>query len=258
MAPRYQSTTAPRPFGMRAARLGGVCIPGCHGAQARRRNEPASGIRGRVVRRRNHHQRHERYRDQLEPGCVGDLRLFGGRDDWTADLGPRLLSAPRRNARVSWTGSRRGEHVDHFHSVRRTKDGKTIQVSITVSSVHDAMERITRRIRNRPGHHRAGRRTKEIALERERLQVTLRSIGDAVVATDIEGRVSFLNPVAEQLTGWPSEEAAGRPRGSHAHRQRAVAANCRKPGVEGLTRGKSRRSGQPHRTDCARREGARN
>jgi diguanylate cyclase (GGDEF)-like protein/PAS domain S-box-containing protein len=47
--------------------------------------------------------------------------------------------------------------------------------------------------------------------EKERAQVTLNSIGDAVVCTDIEGRVSYLNIVAEQLTGWPQAEAIGRP-----------------------------------------------
>ena len=47
--------------------------------------------------------------------------------------------------------------------------------------------------------------------QREWLQVTLASIGDAVVATDARGRVTFLNPVARSLTGWPEEEASGRP-----------------------------------------------
>jgi diguanylate cyclase (GGDEF)-like protein/PAS domain S-box-containing protein len=47
--------------------------------------------------------------------------------------------------------------------------------------------------------------------EREKLLVTLRSIGDAVVTTDASGRVEFLNPVAERLTGWRHEEAIGRP-----------------------------------------------
>ncbi len=52
---------------------------------------------------------------------------------------------------------------------------------------------------------------REAALQAEELQVTLRSIGDAVVATDATGKVDFLNPVAESMLGWPQEEAQGRP-----------------------------------------------
>ena len=51
----------------------------------------------------------------------------------------------------------------------------------------------------------------DLAAEKERLAVTLRSIGDGFIATDNDGRVLMLNNVAEQLTGWPQERAAGRP-----------------------------------------------
>ena len=47
--------------------------------------------------------------------------------------------------------------------------------------------------------------------EKEKAQVTLQSIGDAVITTDADGCVEYLNPVAEELTGWDSQEARGRP-----------------------------------------------
>jgi len=57
------------------------------------------------------------------------------------------------------------------------------------------------------------RKTMEEALfvEKERAQVTLNCMGDAVACTDILGNISFLNLVAEKMTGWSLREAAGRP-----------------------------------------------
>ena len=51
----------------------------------------------------------------------------------------------------------------------------------------------------------------DLAAEKERLQVTLRSIGEGVIATDTDGRVVLMNQVAEALTGWTQDEALGRP-----------------------------------------------
>jgi PAS domain S-box-containing protein len=54
------------------------------------------------------------------------------------------------------------------------------------------------------------RAEEDVRGQREWLRVTLTSIGDAVIATDAEARVTFMNPVAVELTGWPAEEARGK------------------------------------------------
>jgi len=59
--------------------------------------------------------------------------------------------------------------------------------------------------------HLARRRAEESLREQsDWLRVTLASIGDAVISTDVEGRVTFMNRVAESLTGWRQAEALGR------------------------------------------------
>ncbi|MBI4193743.1 MAG: EAL domain-containing protein [Betaproteobacteria bacterium] len=50
-----------------------------------------------------------------------------------------------------------------------------------------------------------------LEIEKELAQVTLHSIGDGVITADPDGRVEYMNPVAERYTGWSSEEARGRP-----------------------------------------------
>ncbi|HOY24306.1 MAG TPA: diguanylate cyclase [Cellvibrio sp.] len=58
------------------------------------------------------------------------------------------------------------------------------------------------------GRKQAERRLEE---EKERIRITLNSIGDAVIATDTQGEITLLNPVAEDLTGWRSSDAIGKP-----------------------------------------------
>jgi len=53
--------------------------------------------------------------------------------------------------------------------------------------------------------------------EKERAEVTLHSIGDAVITTDTDGLITYLNPIAEQLTGWSKGEAADQPLSSVFH-----------------------------------------
>jgi diguanylate cyclase (GGDEF)-like protein/PAS domain S-box-containing protein len=48
-------------------------------------------------------------------------------------------------------------------------------------------------------------------LEKERASVTLNSIGDAVISTDVSGNATYLNLVAERMTGWSRQDASGRP-----------------------------------------------
>lgn len=52
--------------------------------------------------------------------------------------------------------------------------------------------------------------TRNLAAEKERLRITLESIGDAVITTDHAGEIEFMNPVAEKLTGYSQQEASGK------------------------------------------------
>jgi PAS domain S-box-containing protein len=53
------------------------------------------------------------------------------------------------------------------------------------------------------------RKNEELLQQRELFAITLSSIGDAVITTDIQGKITFLNPIAETMTGWTLEEASG-------------------------------------------------
>ncbi len=104
-----------------------------------------------------------------------------------------------------------GELIQDYETIGIRKDGTPIHVALTLSPIRGrrgnvaGISCIAREITRRKQAEESLRR------HREWLRVTLTCIGDAVLAADTEGRVVFLNPAAEKLTGWMAEEAHGRP-----------------------------------------------
>ncbi len=98
--------------------------------------------------------------------------------------------------------------------------GEEIAVEVMRTGANDYImkENLTRLVpaierELREARERCDRRRTEEALyqERERALITLHSIGDGVITTDAEGRVDYMNPVAENVTGWTCGEAQGYP-----------------------------------------------
>ena len=99
--------------------------------------------------------------------------------------------------------------VINHETIRLDKNKNKIHLSISLSPIKNLNETIlgvsviAKDITNTKNLQQ------KLANEHERLKVTMDSIGDAVITTDINGHVQYLNPVAEKLTGWILTEAIG-------------------------------------------------
>jgi len=106
---------------------------------------------------------------------------------------------------------REGERIAHYETVREAKDGRLLDISLTLSPIRNSngevvgISSVSRDITSQ-------RLIQErLRLAEEQYRVTLASIGDAVIATDASGNITFMNPVAEALTGWTKADAMGKP-----------------------------------------------
>lgn len=106
---------------------------------------------------------------------------------------------------------RRGERIDHYETVRRTKAGTLIHVALTVSPIRNAEGKIVGASKIARDITEKRKIQEQLRQKEEQYRVTLASIGDAVIATDNQGHITFMNQVAEELTGWSKEDASGLP-----------------------------------------------
>jgi PAS domain S-box-containing protein len=94
-------------------------------------------------------------------------------------------------------------------AVGRTRRHATFPIEISLSEmVVDGQKLYVAMIRDVTERKRF---EQQIDKEKESLAVTLRSIGDGVITTDVQGKIIMINKAAEGLTGWPSAEAIGQP-----------------------------------------------
>lgn len=132
---------------------------------------------------------------------------------WSVAIHP----SDRERVLATWYAAARG--AEPFRSEFRFQrpDGSVVWTRVNSAPMCDGrgvnghvqtVEDVTARKPTEFGLQAAEQRLFE---EKERAQVTLNSIGDAVVSTDFLGNVTFLNQVAEKMTGWTCQEALGRP-----------------------------------------------
>jgi len=160
------------------------------------------------------------------PALVEMLGYDSVEDLKAAGLTTMLYVNPVDRERVF---ARLEEHgkVKNFEYRLRRKDGREIVVLENAHAVYDEDGLIVAHegtITDITERKRAETRVFE---EKERAQVTLQSIGDGVITTDADGYVDYINPVAQDLTGWDMRNARGKPIAEimtiiHAHTRATV------------------------------------
>jgi diguanylate cyclase (GGDEF)-like protein/PAS domain S-box-containing protein len=108
--------------------------------------------------------------------------------------------------------ARRAESAGELRNeeyVMRRKDGSMLVVMDNCRVVRDANGRVSGFEGTLTDITERKKAETAVFQAKERAQVTLQSIGDAVITTDAEGRIDYMNPVAESLIGWENREAQG-------------------------------------------------
>jgi PAS domain S-box-containing protein len=101
--------------------------------------------------------------------------------------------------------------VEYFENPVLTSSGEERTIAWHNTFLRDGEEKIYATLSSGEDITDRKRAERELANEKERLDVTLRSIGDGVIATDDEGRIVVINKVGEELTGWSRDECIGKP-----------------------------------------------
>jgi len=131
-------------------------------------------------------------------------------DEWKQRVHPDDLEATLADVQAHLDG-----HTPAYQNIHRMrhKDGHWVWILDRGACHRDGMGAAVRMVGTHTDVSERVALERALFEEKELAQVTLASIGDGVLTSNREGRVSFLNPVAERLTGWSNAEALGRPVG---------------------------------------------
>lgn len=126
-------------------------------------------------------------------------------EGWIAMVHPDDIERVRRELRQAVRGTHRFD--TQYRIQRPNGEVRHVRAMAVVSRADDGTARAM--IGTNWDITEQHRLTDALFEEKERLHITLRSIGDAVICTDASLRITFINPIAEQLTGWTMAEAEG-------------------------------------------------
>lgn len=145
---------------------------------------------------------------QLHPPEVVEV----GKPDQALAMAARIGTHEEEGRQVRKDGSQFWANT--VITALRDESGTLTGYSIIIGNVTEkkqAEENQRRLMEEAAARKAAEEQAKFIQSQREQLRVTLQSIGDAVIAVDAQGRVEFLNPIAQAMTGWSDVEARNRP-----------------------------------------------
>ncbi|HVO87692.1 MAG TPA: EAL domain-containing protein [Casimicrobiaceae bacterium] len=131
-------------------------------------------------------------------------------DETVSQFARRVHPADRRSLLAAIRGHMHHNATFDLDVKLRTRNGVYRWFRVRGRSIRGSagrLERVAGSLTDITGHKQAEAQLFE---ERDRAQTTLASIADAVITVDTQGRIEFLNPVAERLTGWSTTDAQGR------------------------------------------------
>jgi len=142
----------------------------------------------------------------------GAERILGFTADEVIGQPVTMLIPPDRQAEETEILSRirKGQRIEHFETLRRRKDGTLINVSLTVSPIKNELGEVIGASKIARDITRSKEAQEQLRRALEFDQTVMLSMGEGLYTVDSEGRATFMNPAAERMLGWTTDEILGR------------------------------------------------